>query len=103
MSRSWTMMPVLTARSADYCEPLISYRWFIRLVGRFLMPAGNRDSIGCFWTSNWVGLSGIDLRKRLPAEGDRTPAILITAHDDPETRQEALAAGCAAYFRKTDP
>jgi DNA-binding NarL/FixJ family response regulator len=28
--------------------------------------------------------------------------IFITAHDALESRQEALAAGCAAYFRKTD-
>jgi DNA-binding NarL/FixJ family response regulator len=36
------------------------------------------------------------------AEGGHTPFIYMTAHDDPETRAEAEAAGCAAYFRKTD-
>jgi CheY-like chemotaxis protein len=30
------------------------------------------------------------------------PVIYITAHDDPETRASAEAAGCAAYFRKND-
>jgi FixJ family two-component response regulator len=49
------------------------------------------------------GLSGIELGRRLMAEGGHPPVIYITAHDDPESRAEAQAAGCAAYFRKTDP
>ena len=48
------------------------------------------------------GMSGIELGQRLAAEGGHAPFICITAHDDPETRAEAEAAGCAAFFRKTD-
>ena len=48
------------------------------------------------------GMSGIQLSQQLLAEGGTTPFIFITAHDDPEARAEAEAAGCAAYFRKTD-
>src|SRR6478609_9459424 len=48
------------------------------------------------------GMSGIELGQRLVAEGGHTPFIYVTAHDDPETRARAEAAGCAAYFRKTD-
>jgi FixJ family two-component response regulator len=48
------------------------------------------------------GMSGIELGQRLVAEGGRAPFIFITAHDDPETRARAEAAGCMAYFRKTD-
>jgi len=48
------------------------------------------------------GMSGIDLSRRLTAQGNRTPFIFITAHSDDETRAEAEAAGCGAYFRKTD-
>jgi DNA-binding NarL/FixJ family response regulator len=33
---------------------------------------------------------------------DLTPIIFVTAHDDPETRSQALASGCAGYFKKTD-
>jgi FixJ family two-component response regulator len=47
-------------------------------------------------------MSGIELAQKLVGEGERTPTIFITAHDDPEARREAEAAGCAAYFRKTD-
>jgi FixJ family two-component response regulator len=48
------------------------------------------------------GMSGIELAQRLVAEGGHTPIIFITAHDDPKTRAEAEAAGCTAYFRKSD-
>ena len=49
------------------------------------------------------GMSGIELAQVLAAtELRRAPVIYITAHDDPETRASAEAAGCAAYFRKND-
>ncbi len=49
------------------------------------------------------GMSGLELSRRLAADKDGTPVIFITAHDDPAVRAEAEAAGCAGYFRKTDP
>ena len=49
------------------------------------------------------GMSGIDLHRQLNASGSSTPVIYVTAHDEPETREAAQAAGCAAYFRKTSP
>ena len=48
------------------------------------------------------GMSGIELHKQLSAAGSATPVIFITAHDDPEARNHALAGGCAAFLRKTD-
>jgi FixJ family two-component response regulator len=49
------------------------------------------------------GMSGIELSRRLKAVRDATPFVFITAHDEPEMRSEALACGCAGYFRKNDP
>jgi len=49
------------------------------------------------------GMSGLELSRRLAAVKDSTPVIFITAHDEPEVRSQALATGCAAFFRKTDP
>ena len=49
------------------------------------------------------GMSGIELARRLVAEGRYAPFIYLTAHADPRTRAAAEAAGCAAFFRKTDP
>ena len=48
------------------------------------------------------GMSGLDLRNRLVAEGVATPVLFVTAHDDPGAREEALAGRCVGYFRKTD-
>jgi FixJ family two-component response regulator len=48
------------------------------------------------------GMSGIELGRRLAAEGGHAPFICITAQDDPEVRAGAEAAGCAAFFRKTE-
>jgi FixJ family two-component response regulator len=49
------------------------------------------------------GISGIELNQQLAAAGSTTPVIFITAHDEPDTRKQALASGCAGYFRKIDP
>jgi FixJ family two-component response regulator len=49
------------------------------------------------------GISGIELIVRLRAGGGEVaPIIIVTAHDDPQMRLQAEAAGCAAYFRKND-
>jgi FixJ family two-component response regulator len=48
------------------------------------------------------GMSGIELGKRLVAEGAKVPFIYITTHDDPETREAAEGLGCAGYFHKAD-
>jgi len=44
--------------------------------------------------------SGLDLLAELRRERARIPVIVVTAHDDPETRKEAEAAGAIGYFRK---
>lgn len=62
-----------------------------------------RPAFGCLVLDIQLGgLSGIELARRLRAEGELTPLIYVTAHDDPESRAAAEAVGCAAYFRKTD-
>lgn len=48
------------------------------------------------------GMSGIELAYQLSDRADPTPIIFITAHDDEETWEEAMAACGAAYFRKSD-
>jgi FixJ family two-component response regulator len=49
------------------------------------------------------GISGIELHRQLKAKGRVPPVIYVTAHDEAGTREEAKAAGCVAYFSKTDP
>src|SRR4051812_38359809 len=48
------------------------------------------------------GMSGFQLQQHLAAAGDTMPIIFITAHDEPEIRQQAERSGCVAYLQKTD-
>jgi FixJ family two-component response regulator len=48
------------------------------------------------------GISGLELHRQLTAQGGAPPVIFITAYDDPQAREQALAAGCAGFLRKTD-
>jgi FixJ family two-component response regulator len=45
-------------------------------------------------------MSGIEIQTRLAQTGPRIPVIVITGHDSPETREQAMGAGPSAYFRK---
>ena len=49
------------------------------------------------------GLSGLDLQRKLQQEIPALPFAFITAHDEPATRAQAQATGCAAYLRKPFP
>ena len=44
--------------------------------------------------------SGIELARQLNASGFVIPIIFMTASDDDNVRQQALAIGCAAFLRK---
>jgi|SoimicmetaTmtLMB_FD_contig_31_13210445_length_734_multi_3_in_0_out_0_2 FixJ family two-component response regulator len=46
------------------------------------------------------GMTGLHVLQRLQQSGVKVPAIVITAHDEPETRTDCLAAGAIAYLRK---
>ncbi len=46
------------------------------------------------------GLSGLDLLARMQARGERAPLVLITAHDMPGQREEAVRRGAALYLVK---
>jgi FixJ family two-component response regulator len=48
------------------------------------------------------GMSGIELGRRLVADGCYAPFIYLSALEDPGARARAEALGCAAFFRKTD-
>ena len=46
------------------------------------------------------GMGGLELLRRLTAEGREPPVIVITAQGDDETRAESLAAGAVAFLNK---
>lgn len=45
-------------------------------------------------------MTGLDLQIRLGLVAPQMPVVIITGHDEPETRGRALAAGAAAYLLK---
>jgi FixJ family two-component response regulator len=92
---------------------------FGRSLGRLLRAAGmqpitylsaeafladtKRPRFDCLVLDVHLGeMSGIELGQRLVTEGRDAPFMCVTAHEDPETRALAEAAGCAGFFRKTD-
>jgi FixJ family two-component response regulator len=52
---------------------------------------------------NLGGISGIELRSRLAAEGSTLPVIFMTAVNSEIVEREAVEAGCVAYLRKPFP
>ena len=46
------------------------------------------------------GMNGLQLQRRLAADGYKVPIIFITAYDNSESRQQAMRAGASAFLGK---
>jgi FixJ family two-component response regulator len=46
------------------------------------------------------GMSGLELQRRLSADGQSIPVIIITAQGDDKSQDEAVAAGASAFLKK---
>ena len=46
------------------------------------------------------GISGLELQRQLARSEQRLPIIFISAHDDAESRAQALGAGAIAFISK---
>ncbi|HTM60704.1 MAG TPA: response regulator [Burkholderiales bacterium] len=46
------------------------------------------------------GMSGLQVLQELRAAHTALPTVVITAYDEPQTREQCLAAGAIAYLRK---
>jgi len=46
------------------------------------------------------GMSGLQVLRKLKSLGQRLSIVIITAHDEPETRDQCIDAGACAYLRK---
>jgi FixJ family two-component response regulator len=62
------------------------------------MPAQRFDCV--ILDVQMPGLNGLDVQARLKRLGYRFPIIFITAHDEANLRERALAAGAVAFLRK---
>lgn len=45
-------------------------------------------------------MTGVELQEHLARLADPPPVIIITAHDEPKTRERCLALGAVRYLRK---
>jgi FixJ family two-component response regulator len=67
----------------------------------FLASASRGESVDCLIADiHLPGMSGIALLQTLAADGDRVPAVLITARDDAATRESIRQAGPTPHLRK---
>ena len=46
------------------------------------------------------GMDGLELQRRIRLERPTLPVIFISAHDNPETRQQALNEGAVSFLNK---
>jgi FixJ family two-component response regulator len=46
------------------------------------------------------GITGLELQRRLAADGQSIPVIIITAQGDDKTRDEAVEGGAVAFLKK---
>jgi two-component system response regulator FixJ len=66
-----------------------------------LLAAGPVDGNACLVSDlKLPGMSGIELVAALKARGWSRPTILITAHDSPGVRKQALQSGVSAFLPK---
>ena len=49
---------------------------------------------------HWGGMSGLEPLSQLRQSGHSLPVLIITAHDDAQTRTAAAHAGCTAHLRR---
>jgi FixJ family two-component response regulator len=66
-----------------------------------LLARGGGNDVACVVCDlKLPGISGLELLEELRARGGCPPFVLITAHDAPGLRKEALQRGAAAYLAK---
>ena len=83
-------------RSADF--DAIAFESARSFIERF-----EEDSFDCVVLDlQMPDMSGLDLQRylRMVYLDRHLPVVVITAHDDPATRDQCLGAGAAAYLRK---
>jgi FixJ family two-component response regulator len=62
------------------------------------LPSGRPDCL--VLDLHMPGMNGLDVQRHLTEERLQVPVVVITGHDDPQTRAKCLSAGAAAYLRK---
>ena len=69
----------------------------------YLANAGTSAAACLVSDVNLEGISGIELRRQLVADGAPIPTILMSADSNHATETAAIASGCVAFLRKPFP
>jgi FixJ family two-component response regulator len=115
-------LPTLVLEGADMEKwPVIAIvdddKWIRKSLERLLKSAGyrseafisaehylaarNQEEIGCLILDIGLpGMNGFELERFLAAEHNRLPIVFVSAHDEPEVRDEAAHAGAVAFLGK---
>jgi FixJ family two-component response regulator len=65
------------------------------------LAARNQEEIGCVILDIGLpGMNGFELQRFLAAEHNGLPIVFVSAHDEPEIRDEAVHAGAVAFLGK---
>lgn len=65
------------------------------------LAADGRERSNCVVTDiQMPGLSGIELKERLTAQGVSTPVIMVTARAEPALKDKAMASGAFCFLKK---
>ena len=65
------------------------------------LDAAHADGVACVVLDVHLGhVSGLDLRERIVSQPAPPPVILMTAHDDAQTRERIAKCGAPGYLRK---
>lgn len=85
----------------------------LRAVGMHVAPFSSAEDLlasGPPWPYDCLvldvrltGMSGLELLHRLGEWNVRLPVLMVSADDDPKTRDEAKRLGAIGFFYKTDP
>jgi FixJ family two-component response regulator len=85
-------------------ENLISSVGFdVQLFGsaEAFLESDQRLQTDCAVLDLWLpGISGLELQRRLAADGQNIPAIIITANGNEKAQAEAVASGAIAFLKK---
>lgn len=74
---------------------------FAFVTGEQFLQSRTLAEAGCLITDvRMPGMDGIELQRRVNAARSQLPVIFISAHEDEEVRQQALAGGAVTFLYK---
>lgn len=79
----------------------LGYRAATFASGAEFLASARLDDTSCLITDlQMPGMTGLELQRRLIADGRHLPIIFVTASAGTQAREEAAAAGAAAFLHK---